>query len=238
MIRIAPKMLEQIKADLEKVSNPTKAIFISGYLKSGKPGYPEKDLFLGVTVPLQRSIARKNVGATLSELSLLLNSKIHEHRLTALLILAQKYKKSNERERKELVTFYLSKTEFINNWDLVDASAAYILGDYLLNKDKAILYYLAKSDLIWERRISIVSTHAFIKKNQLEETLKVAEILLEDDHDLIHKAVGWMLREVGKKDQKIEEEFLMKFYHKMPRTMLRYAIEKFDAQKRAFYMKR
>ena len=230
--------LALIKTNLEKAFNPDKAIFISSYFKAGKPGYPEKDIFLGVTVPEQRKIAKKYISVSFPDLTELLNSRIHEYRLTALIILVEKYKKSNEKERGDLVTFYLNKTVFINNWDLVDCSAAYILGDYLLNKDKAILYQLARSKDIWERRISMVSTYAFIKNNQFEHTLKVAEILLRDQHDLIHKAAGWMLREVGKRDQKIEEEFLKKYAKIMPRTMLRYAIERFSPEKKTFYMQR
>ena len=172
----------------------------------------------------------------MADLEKLLNSKIHEYRMSALLILIKQYEKGNESEKNKIFNFYLRNTKNINNWDLVDISAPKIVGDYLLNKPRDVLYKLASSNNLWERRIAIISTFAFIRNNEFDDTLKIAEILLNDKHDLIHKAVGWMLREIGKRDQKIEEEFLKKYYSKMPRVMLRYAIEKFEEKKRKFYL--
>jgi len=156
--------------------------------------------------------------------------------MTSLFILVLKYNKEDYRGKQEIVDFYVDNIKNVNNWDLVDSSAPHILGHFLLDKDRSILYRLASSDNLWERRISILSTFTFIKTNTFEDALKISEILLFDEHDLIHKAVGWMLREVGKRDLTIEEEFLQKHYLEMPRTMLRYAIEKFDEDKRKFYL--
>lgn len=195
---------------------------------------------MGITVPVQRGIAKKYRDLNLKDLQELLSSNIHEHRLVSLLILIFKYKKADEVGKKEIVDLYLKKTKNINNWDLVDLSAGYIVGDYLFQfkKDRSILYKLAKSNSFWERRIAIVSTFAFIKNNFFEDTISISKILLNDPHDLIHKAAGWMIREVGKRDKKTEEEFLKAHYKKMPRTMLRYAIEKFTDKEKNFYMKK
>lgn len=227
---------ESLEKDLQKLQDPKKADILSRFFKTGKGQYGEGDIFLGVTVPKQREVAKKYINLTLEELQKLLLSKIHEHRLTALLILVDKYKKSEQIEKEKIFDFYLKNTKSINNWDLVDLSAPNIVGDFLLNNDRAILYKLAKSENLWEKRISILVTYAFIKNNEFKDTLKISEILLKDSHDLMRKAVGWMLREVGKKDQKVEEEFLKKHYKIMPRTMLRYAIERFDENKRRFYL--
>lgn len=224
--------------DLEKLKNPKKAKILSGYFKTGKGEYGKGNIFLGITVPLQRQIAKKYQDLTLKQLQKLLNGKIHEYRLTALFILTIKYQKGSEAEKKKIFDFYLKNTKNINSWGLIDISAPKIAGDYLFEKDRAILYKLAKSENWWERRIAILSTFYFIKENQFKDTLKISEILLSDSHDLIHKAVGWMLREVGKKDQKTEEKFLKKYYKTMPRTMLRYAIERLSEEKRRFYLKK
>jgi len=189
-------------------------------------------------VPEQHKLAKKYIEMNLWDIEKLLLSKYHEHRLTGLLILTKKYKKASEEQKKQIVDFYLANTKSINNWDLVDLTASKILGSHLLNKDRSILYKLVKSDNLWERRISIIATFEFIRNKQFNDTFKLSKILLNDKHDLMHKAVGWMLREAGKRDQKAEEKFLMKHYKKMPRTMLRYAIEKFDKKKKEFYMKK
>lgn len=231
-------MLNQIKEDLQKSGNPEKAEILSRFFKTGKGEYGEGDIFLGITVPDQRKVAKQYIDLSLENIQKLLSSKIHEHRLTSLLILVEKYQKANEINKKKIVDFYLKNTKNINNWDLVDLTSAKILGDYLFERDKSILYKLAKSDNLWERRISIIATFHFIRNNEFEDTLKISEILLNDYHDLIHKAVGWMLREVGKKNQDVEESFLKKYYKKMPRTMLRYAIERFDEKKRKFYLRK
>ncbi len=229
-------MLKQLLKDLRKLANPEKAKFLAGYFKTGKGEYGEGDLFLGLKVPQTRIVAKKYWQLPLTELEPLIISKIHEERQVLLMILVLKNKKASESEKKQIYDFYLKNTKYINNWDLIDGSAEYIVGSYLADKNKNILYELAKSESIWERRIAMLSTFGYIKNNKFVEALKIAELLLKDQHDLIHKAVGWMLREIGKKDQKIEEEFLKKRYKVMPRTMLRYAIEKFDEKKRRFYL--
>jgi len=230
-------MLKDLKKDLLKLKNPDKAKILSRFFKTGEGEYGEGDVFLGITVPLQRGVAKKHLNLSLNEIQEILSSKIHEHRLTALFILVDEYKKSDLVGKKKLFDFYLRNTKNINNWDLVDCTAPNIVGNYLLDKDKSVLYKLAKSNNLWEKRISIIATYEFIKNNQFEDTLKIAELLLKDEHDLIHKAVGWMLRELGKRDQEKEELFLKKYASIMPRTMLRYAIEKFDETKRLFYLR-
>jgi 3-methyladenine DNA glycosylase AlkD len=229
-------MLDHVKRDLSQLSNPEKAKKISRFFKTGKGQYGEGDIFLGIPVPEQRKVAKRYTDLPLTDLQELLSSRIHEHRLTALLILVAKYGKADNSGKTEIFSFYLKNTENINNWDLVDLSAPKIVGDYLFNKDTAILDNLAKSNNLWERRIAILSTFTFIRNNHFEDALNIAELLLHDEHDLIHKAVGWMLREIGKRDQEREERFLYKYSMQMPRTMLRYAIEKFDEQKRKFYL--
>lgn len=208
--------------------------------KTGKGGYAEKDIFIGVTVPDIRKVANEYYkDIPLKETENLLHSNYHEERLLALIILTYKMKKAKENEQKEIIELYINNTEYINGWDLVDLSAHYILGKYLLEHEdeKGILYDFANSNDLWKQRISIVSTWIFIRNNKYEDTLKIAEILLNNEHDLIHKAVGWMLREVGKKDFNIEYDFLIKHYKQMPRTMLRYSIEKFDEELRQDFLK-
>jgi 3-methyladenine DNA glycosylase AlkD len=231
-------MLEQIKKDLAQLGDPERAKNSRWFFKTGKGQYGEGDIFLGITVPEQRKIAKKYADLSFDDLQELLKSKIHEHRFTALVLLISKYQKAEESIKKEIFDFYLENSENINNWDLVDLSAPKIVGNYLLDKERSILYKLAKSDSLWERRISILSTFTFIYNNGFEDALNISEILLNDEHDLIHKAVGWALREIGKRDQNVEEQFLSKHYLHMPRTMVRYAIEKFDEKKRKKYLNR
>ena len=231
-------MVSRIKKDLQKCANPEKAEILSSFFKTKKGQYGEGDIFLGITVPEQRTIAKKYSGLPLSGLPTLLSSRIHEHRLVALLILIEKYRKGDDGSKGEIFDFYLRHTKHINNWDLVDLSAGHILGHYLLNKDRALLYRLARSGNLWERRMAIMATFAFIRNNEFDDTFRIAGMLLSDAHDLIHKAVGWMLREIGKRNRKKEEAFLRIHYRKMPRTMLRYAIERFDQEKRKSYLKR
>jgi 3-methyladenine DNA glycosylase AlkD len=211
------------------------------FFKTGPGQYGEGDIFLGIVVPKQRILVKKYKELDFDSIQDLLNSKIHEHRLVGALILVEKYKKSDkekdENSKKKIFEFYLKNAKNINNWDLVDLSAQNIVGKYLLDKNKAILYKLVKSNNLWEKRIAILSTFEFIKNNKFDDSLKIAELLINDKHDLIHKAVGWMLREIGKRNQEIEESFLKKHCKKMPRTMLRYAIEKFDEKKRKSYLK-
>ena len=230
------KLLE-LKEKLRKIANPVKAKLLQGYFKTGKGEYGEGDIFLGVTVPLSRKIAVKFKSLSFPEITKLLQSKIHEERLIALLILVQKFNKADEATQKVIFEFYLQNTKYINNWDLVDLSSHEIIGGYLLEKDKGILIKLAKSKNIWERRIACISTFEFIRNNELDISLELARMLLQDKHDLMHKAVGWMLREIGKRDLKTEIAFLDKYSKKMPRTMLRYAIEKFPEKLRMSYLK-
>ena len=231
-------MLNKIKNELQSHKNEAKAKILSGFFKIGKGQYGEGDVFLGIAVPVTREIAKKYLDMGFADIHKLLLSKIHEERLSALMILAEKYKKSDSKSKKLIAEFYLHNTKNINNWDLVDSSADKILGNYLVDKDKLILYKLAKSPNLWEKRISIVSTFAFIKNNQFSDTIKIAKMLLNDWHDLIQKAVGWMLREMGKSDEKELLKFLDKHCKIMPRTMLRYAIERLDEKKKKFYMKK
>lgn len=226
----------RLESELQKLADPEKAEILSRFFKTGKGQYGEGDVFLGIPVPEQRRIARKYAGLSLGDIHGLLSSKTHEHRLVALLILVDKYNKADADGREKIIDFYLKHTRQINNWDLVDLSAGNIMGDYLLDKDRAILYRLAGSAQLWERRIAIMSTFAFIRNNDFKDTLSISKLLLKDKHDLIHKAVGWMLREVGKRNLKTEEEFLKGHFRQMPRTMLRYAIERFDEKKRKFYL--
>ena len=228
--------LQSLKEELKTLENKEKAKIFQRFFKTGKGQYGEGDIFLGITVPESRALAKKYSNFALEEIKILLESRIHEKRLIALLILVNNYQKNKEKQ-EEIYNFYLSNTKRINSWDLVDLTADKIIGNYLFDKPKDILFELAKSNNLWERRISIISTFNFIKNNQFQETLKISHILLNDKHDLIHKAVGWMLREIGKRNQSIEEEFLKNNYKSMPRTMLRYAIEKFPEDKRLVYLK-
>ncbi len=229
-------MLNKLKKDLKKASNKKQAVLLQRFFKMGKGQYGEGDIFLGIKVPIQRSTA-KRYDLGLEDIQKLLNSKIHEERLIGLFILISKYKKSDENLKEEIYKFYLKNSKRINNWDLVDLSSHKIVGNYLLDKDRKILYELAKSSNLWEKRISVISTFAFINDGDFKDSLAIAEILLGDAHDLIHKAVGWMLREIGKRDKKVLEGFLKKYYKAMPRTMLRYAIEKFSEKERKIWMK-
>lgn len=217
--------------------DPHKARILARFFKTGKGEYGEGDVFLGLTVPQQRSVAHRFMGLTLPEINQLLTSIYHECRLTALIILERQFRNAiTETERRKIVTLYLTSTSRINSWDLVDLSAPNILGAYLTDKPITILTKLSKSACLWERRIAIVSTFWFIRHNRFAETLRITEILLHDPHDLIHKAVGWMLREIGKRDKNLLIKFLDINYHRMPRTMLRYAIEKFEPVTRRHYM--
>lgn len=228
--------ITQLKNDLHKFADTEKAIFLQRFFKTGKGEYAEGDILIGVTVPQSRAIAKKYFNISLTDNIKLIRSKIHEERLVALFILCDKFNKGNEDEKKKIYKLYLDNTKFINNWDLVDSSAYKIVGEYLLNRDRSILYKLVKSKLLWDRRIAVISTLAFIKKGQLIDTFLLSELLLNDKEDLMHKACGWMMREAGKFDITLVEEFIIKNYNKMPRTMLRYAIEKFPEAKRKSFL--
>jgi 3-methyladenine DNA glycosylase AlkD len=222
---------------LNALGNKKDAVFLPRFFKTGPGEYSEGDVFIGLRVPTTRQLIQGYEVLALSEIQKLLQSKIHEHRLAALLISVKKFSKADELERQKIYEMYLKNTKHINNWDLVDSSAEHIVGGYLEGKNKSILKKLAKSKLLWERRIAILSTFHYIKKGRAGEAFEIAEMLLKDEHDLIHKAVGWMLREIGKRcSRPIEESFLKKHYKIMPRTMLRYAIEHFPRSLKDFYM--
>lgn len=233
------KIASNIAIELNNLANPEKAKILQRYFKTGKGEYGEGDIFLGIVVPKQRKIAKKFSNSSLSDLKILLKSKIHEYRFTALEILVLKYEfTKNEKEKEKIVNFYLKNTKFINNWDLVDTSARYILGDYLFNKKRNIIYDLARSQNLWERRISIISTHFFIVNGQYEDTFKICELLLHDKQDLIQKACGWMLREIGKYiSRDVEKVFIDKNVKSMSRITLSYALEHFSTQEKLFYRK-
>jgi len=229
-------MLDSLKKELQELADKKQAEILQRFFKTGQGEYGEGDIFLGIKVPVQRQVAKKYSGLSLPKIQELLKSNIHEHRLTGLIILSNKYKGAGDEDKANIFDFYLKNTKNINNWDLVDITAPNIFGNFLFDKKKNILYELANSENLWERRIAIVSTFNFIKQQEFEDTLALAEILLEDKHDLIHKAVGWMLREVGKKDEAVLEEFLKQHHQDMPRTMLRYSIERLPEEKRKMYL--
>lgn len=232
-------MIKAIVNDLEQVSNKTKSDILSHFFKTGKGEYAEGDIMIGITVPNSRLIAKKYFKLiNYDDIHKLLSSKIHEYRLTALLILVEKFSKmKDESEKKILIEFYLKNTKYINNWDLVDLSCYKILGVWLLDKNKDILFTLAKSSDLWEQRISIVSCMHFIRNEEYNTFIKIAETLLNHPHHLIHKAIGWLLREMGKRNIEIEKAFLKKHYKNMPRTCLRYSIERFPEDERQKYLK-
>jgi 3-methyladenine DNA glycosylase AlkD len=229
--------LSDLKTELWVAAEPSQAMVLQRFFKTGKGDYGEGDVFLGVKIPPIRALVKKYNGLTIDDAVKLLQSKIHEERMTALLLLVQKFKKANEVERRKIYTLYIANTKKINNWDLVDLSAPNIVGEYLFGKSYDELIARAKSELLWNKRIAVIATFAFIKKGVFEPTFKIAELLINDKHDLIHKVIGWMLREIGKRDIEAEEEFLQIHYKQMPRTMLRYAIEKFPEEKRQNYLK-
>lgn len=226
----------EIRRHLQKLANPDKAKILQGFFKTGPGEYGEGDRFLGIVVPVIRKLAKQYQDTPIGEVKKLLTSAIHEERLLALLMLVQRYQKGNDGLKKIIYDLYLESTRCINNWDLVDLSAEKIVGPYLKDRARRPLYRLAKSKSLWERRIAIISTFHYIKDHDYGDALAVAGLLLDDAEDLIHKAVGWMLREVGKRDRGVEERFLRAHYRSMPRTMLRYAIERFPESKRKKYL--
>jgi 3-methyladenine DNA glycosylase AlkD len=223
-------------AELRTLGNADDAAFAQRYFKTRPGEYGEGDVFLGLRAGVMHKLARKYRELTLSQLQKLLNSREHEARLVALIILTLQYPRSDEDQQQKIFDFYLANTKHINNWDLVDVSAAKIVGAHLYGGNTRLLDRLASSAALWERRIAIIATHYFIKRNDFGPTMRIGAKLVNDKHDLIHKAVGWMLREVGDRDRDVEEEFLRRHYKTMPRTMLRYAIEKFPRQLRKAYL--
>lgn len=229
-------MLDQVRKELRKYSSREKAKILQRFFKTGPGEYGEGDIFIGVVVPNIRKICKKYQELSFKEIIKLLKSAIHEERLLALLILVLQYEKGDEKAKKSIYDIYMKNTKYINNWDLIDLSAHRIVGPYLLQKSKEPLVKFARSRSLWERRIAIISTFEYIRDGSFDTALQIARLLVEDTEDLIRKAVGWMLREMGKRDVKVEEKFLKKHYKKMPRTMLRYAIERFPEQKRKAYL--
>ncbi len=227
-----------ITSELQALSDDEKREIFPKFFKAGKGEYGEGDRFLGVTVPNIRAIAKQYKNISLNEIRELMQSEWHEVRLCALLIMVEKSKKKDEALRQQLFDLYLSQTDRINNWDLVDLSCRFIVGEYLLDKSRDILYQLAQSPLLWDNRIAIVSTYAFIRKGQLEDTYALSDLMMHHPHDLMHKAIGWMLREAGKRDANRLYNYVMSHRADMPRTMLRYAIEKFSPAERSILMKR
>jgi 3-methyladenine DNA glycosylase AlkD len=237
MDKVEKIMMKNIREDFKKLSNQEHAARLQKYFKTGKGEYGEGDKFLGLRVPVTRKIAKKYRTISLSAASEFLQSPFHEERLFALFIFIDLFQRADEEDKKKIYDLYLKSTKYINNWDLVDASAGRIVGAYLFTRDRKAIYDLAKSKNLWERRMAMMATSYFIVQNEFADTLKIAENLLNDKEDLIHRAVGWMLREIGKRDFELEENFLKKHYEEMPRTMLRYAIEKFPEEKRKSYLK-
>jgi len=227
--------------ELKSNADSKKAVILQRYFKTGRGEYGEGDIFVGLTVPILRSIAKKHQDINLSDLQFFIGSEFHEYRLAALLVLVARYefaiKTANEADAKKVVKFYIKNLKYINNWDLVDLSAPKILGHYYFQKDKANLYKLSDSKNLWYRRIAILSTFYFIKNGQFADSLKMAQKYLQDPHDLIHKATGWMLREIGKKNSQIEIIFLRKNHKQMPRIMFSYAIERLNSKQRVEILK-
>jgi len=228
---------DEIQDCLGELADPVRAEHSKGFFKTGPGEYGEGDVFLGLKVPDMRKVARRFHNLTLADVRRLLRSPLHEYRLTALFILVRQFKKADERGRTRIYDLYLKNTRYVNNWDLVNSSAHQIVGGYLADKDFGILLQLVKSSSLWERRIAIIATYHLIKCDDFTWTIRIAKHLVADDEYLIHKAVGWMLREVGNRDRAAEERFLAKHYQRMPRTMLRYAIERFPERRRQAYLK-
>lgn len=225
-----------IQTELQQLGDSQMALFSQRFFKTGPGEYGEGDVFRGIRVPVLKRVAKKYKDLPSSETVKLLRSPYHEDRLVALLILTHQFVRAEDAIRSAIYHAYLKNIRYINNWDFVDSSAPQIVGAFLWDKDRELLFNLARSGSLWERRIAILATLHFIKRGETRDTLKIASILLSDTEDLIHKAVGWMLREVGKRDLEAEEKFLRKHYHRMPRTMLRYAIERFPELKRRQYL--
>ena len=226
----------EIRRRLMARAQPARIPVLKSFFKTGPGEYGEGDVFVGVSLPAMREVCRDCRGAGLDAIRTLLRSRIHEERLLALLLLVDAFKRGDEAAHRSIYEFYLSHTAFINNWDLVDSSAPSIVGAWLHERSRAPLRRLAKSPSMWERRIAILATQNFIRQGDLKETFRIADMLLDDPQDLIHKAVGWMLREAGNRDGAAERRFLKTRYHHMPRTMLRYAIEKFAPAERKKYL--
>jgi 3-methyladenine DNA glycosylase AlkD len=229
-------LLSEIRTRLQAIANQETSQTFQSFFKTGPGQYGEGDVFIGIKIPPLRKLAAAFQDAPLKTVERLLKSKIHEERALALMILVRQFSRGDDRVRQRIYRFYLAHKQHINNWDLVDGSAPYIVGVFLWDRSREPLYALAKSVSLWDRRIAVLSTFHFIRQNDFGDALKIAKLLVKDDHDLIHKAVGWMLREIGNRDREVEERFLKSQYSRMPRTMLRYAIERFPEARRRQYL--
>lgn len=227
----------QVHAALLALANPNKAAFLAGFFKTGKGQYAEEDRFFGITVPAIRQLARKFWQLGLTDCERLLQSPYNDERLLSLLILVGRYWKGDAAMKNKVYRLHLKNRHRVNNWNLVDSSAPYIVGPHLFQRDRSLLYELAQSRSLWGRRIAMLATFAFIRKDVFTDTLKLTQRLLGDEHDLMHKACGWMFREIGKRNQAVLEGFLRRHHANMPRTMLRYAIERFTPAKRSAYLR-
>ena len=227
----------RLSSELRALASPELVVLQQRFFKTGPGQYGEGDVFLGIKVPPVRALAKQQRDVELDTITTLLHSKYHEERLFALFLIMQFYERATDKERSAAFDLYLGNTPHINNWDLVDVSSPHIVGRHLADRTRKVLHRMARSSSLWERRIAIISTLYFIRDNDFDDTLSIANTLLHDEQDLMHKAVGWMLREVGKRDLEAEETFLLRHYHDMPRTMLRYAIERFPEKRRQQYLK-
>lgn len=225
-----------MREDLQALGDAKIAEHSTRFFKAGPGEYGEGDRFLGIRVPVLRAQAKKCRGASLKAILSMLKSKWHEERLFAVLLLVQEYGRGSEQQKAAIYDAYLAHRQFVNNWDLVDSSAHLIVGPHLQSKKRDVLYELVQSEQLWDRRIAMMATYHFIRQQDFKDALRIAALLRDDEHDLIHKIVGWMLREIGNRDREAEETFLRKHYKKMPRTMLRYAIEKFPENRRKAYL--
>lgn len=230
--------VSEIRTRLQQLANSDKAAILQRFFKSGPGEYDEGDVFLGINAPVLRELVKEYPNIAVAEAEALLHSDLHEERALALMLWVRLYTKGSAEQKEHIYQRYLANTDWINNWDLVDGSAPHIVGQHLLKRDRKILYQLANSNSLWERRIAIIATQQFIRHHDFADTVKIAALLLDDKEDLLHKAVGWMLREVGNRDLPTEEAFLAQYSQCMPRTMLRYAIEKFPDEKRKFWLTR
>lgn len=230
---------QRLKESLFSYANREKAEILSRFFKTGPGEYGEGDVFIGIPIPIIRSVVKQyKKEVQLADAEALLDEPVHECRMLGLLLMVALFEKADACGKKRIFDSYLSHTYAINNWDLVDLTAYRIVGTYLMDKERSLLYVLSESDNLWEQRISIVSTWIYIRNGEFDDTLRLADMLLSHKHDLIHKAVGWMLREVGKRDKKVLTDFLEPRFREMPRTMLRYAIEKFSPEERAYFMRK
>jgi 3-methyladenine DNA glycosylase AlkD len=229
--------LTEVRGKLKQLADPETAAHSQRFFKTGPGQYGEGDRFLGIRVPVIREVAGKARDLPLDKVASLLHSKWHEERLLALIILTLQFRRGEARRQRQVLDFYLDNLEWVNSWDLVDSSAHLIIGPWLQDRPRDLLHELARSPVLWERRIAMMATYCYIKQDDHADALAIAETLLDDEHDLIHKVCGWMLREIGKRDQSVEEEFLQEHYRRMPRTMLRYAIERFEEGLRQRYLR-